>query len=105
MTLLCLSLAVHVNNAQAASQNDAMVATFDDLSLEPESHWRGDETSDEPESVFRSGGFLFDNYLWAEYDFGANLHIATKRLQLMPRSTTSSIQLLVMVRKVRLFMV
>ena len=40
VTLLCLSLAVHVNNAQAASQNDAMVATFDDLSLEPESHWR-----------------------------------------------------------------
>lgn len=69
VSLSCLSLAVHVNNAQAASQNDAMVATFDDLSLEPESHWRGDETSDEPESVFRSGGFLFDNYLWAEYDF------------------------------------
>lgn len=69
VSLSCLSLAVHVNNAQAASQNDAMVATFDDLSLEPESHWHGDETSDEPESVFQSGGFLFDNYLWAEYDF------------------------------------
>ncbi len=73
VSLSSLSLAVQANGewneAQTASQNDAVVATFDDLYLEPESHWRGNETGEDPESVFQSGGFLFDNYLWADYDF------------------------------------
>lgn len=71
--LSCLVPAVQANgersDAQDASQDNAGVATFDDLYLDPESHWRGDETGEEPESVFQSGNFLFDNYLWADYDF------------------------------------
>ncbi len=47
------------------------VATFDDLYLEPESHWRGDEESEDYESSFYSGSFMFDNYLWLDYDFWA----------------------------------
>lgn len=47
------------------------VATFDDLYLEPESHWRGNEESEEYDSSFYSGSFKFDNYLWLEYDFWA----------------------------------
>ena len=46
--LSCLVPAVQANgersDAQDASQDNAGVATFDDLYLDPESHWRGGGT-------------------------------------------------------------
>ncbi|MEG2164498.1 MAG: DUF4465 domain-containing protein, partial [Bacteroidales bacterium] len=46
----------------------AYVATFEDLYLETESHWRGDETGVNMNSTFYSGSYEFNNYLMKDYD-------------------------------------
>lgn len=62
---------------------EAEVATFDDLHLEPESHWRGDEASEEyiANSTFYSGSYAFGNLLMKSMDtwsfFGYSNRTAT----------------------------
>lgn len=47
---------------------DAKTATFDDLYLAPESHWRGNESISDYYSTFYSGSYTFSNCLMKEYE-------------------------------------
>lgn len=56
-------------------QGDPVIATFEELALEPESHWSGDANGDDwfygmgTQQTFKSGTYLFENYYAEDYDY------------------------------------
>lgn len=57
-----------ISKALITVLGESATATFDDLYLAPESHWRGDEESTETYSKFYSGSYSFSNCLMKEYE-------------------------------------
>lgn len=79
---------------------ESATATFDDLYLAPESHWRGDEESTETYGKFYSGSYSFSNCLMKEYETWALFGYLTKQvlaLILQTLSKNNSVQRLAVV--------
>ncbi|VBB46060.1 exported hypothetical protein [uncultured Paludibacter sp.] len=49
------------------AQENVRIATFENLTLEPESRWWGDNTSSNYQSTFQSGAYIFTNTLVEDY--------------------------------------
>ncbi|BEG98030.1 DUF4465 domain-containing protein [Bacteroides sedimenti] len=65
--LLALTFLLLITNVINGQTVNGRTATFDNLSLDPESRWWGDNTSSNYQSVFQSGAYVFTNTLVESY--------------------------------------